>query len=281
LVVLGEHGFKKIARLDVAFPVLHGTFGEDGTIQGLFEMANLPYVGGGVLASSVCMDKEICKRVLRDNGIKIVPFYTLMKYMSAGSRKNILRKAAEEFGYPLFIKPSNLGSSVGISKAKNYRELLMAAELAFRYDIKIIIEKSIRGREIECAVTGNENPQAAVPGEVIPVNEFYDYEAKYIKEGSKTIVPAEIDKKTEKKIKEIAVRSYSACGLEGMARVDFFLTESDIFVNEINTIPGFTEISMFPMMWNASGLNYKRLVERLIDLAFAREKMRASLKRSC
>ncbi len=280
LVVLGKSGAKRVTRLDVAFPVLHGTFGEDGTIQGLFEMVNLPYVGGGVLASAVCMDKEVCKRVLRDNGIKIVPFFTVMKYMSEKEKQKIMKMAAKEFGYPLFVKPANLGSSVGISKAKNADGLRRAVRFAFRYDIKVIIEKSISGREIECAVMGNERPEAAVPGEVIPVNEFYDYEAKYIKEGSKTVVPADIDRKTERLVKETAVKAYVACGLEGMARVDFFLSGKELFVNEINTIPGFTGISMFPMMWKACGLSYKKLVRRLISLAFARERQRSSLVRS-
>lgn len=280
LIVFDKNKTKRVARIDVAFPVLHGTFGEDGTIQGLFEMANLPYVGGGVLSSALCMDKEMCKRVLRDNGIKVVPFYTIMKHYDKEMQRRILKRAISEFGFPLFVKPSNLGSSVGISKAKDYKGLLKAVDLAFRYDLKVIVEKAIKGREIECAVIGNERPIAAVPGEVIPVNEFYDYEAKYLKDGSKTIVPAEISKKIEKKIKEIAIKSYIACGLEGMARVDFFLTEDEIYVNEINTIPGFTEISMFPMMWKAEGISYKRLVKKLIDLALLRDKKRSTLLRS-
>ncbi|MCX7944045.1 MAG: D-alanine--D-alanine ligase [Deltaproteobacteria bacterium] len=280
LLVFGRDRAVEFIRLDVAFPILHGTFGEDGTIQGLFEMVSLPYVGGGVLASAVCMDKEICKRVLRDNGIKIVPFYTLMKHMSEREKVCILKNVVREFGYPLFVKPANLGSSVGISKVKNSNELEKAIAIAFRYDTKIIVEKGVVGREIECAVIGNEKPQAAVPGEVVPINEFYDYEAKYIKSGSKTIVPADLDKKTEKLIRALAIKSYIACNLEGMARVDFFLTENDIFVNEINSIPGFTEISMFPMMWEASGLNYKRLIGRLIELALERKKVRDELLRS-
>ena len=280
LITIGRGKGRVITRLDVAFPVLHGTFGEDGTIQGLFEMANLPYVGGGVLASSVCMDKEICKRVLRDNNLPIVPFYVLMSYMSVSLKNRIMRQAIGEFGFPIFIKPANLGSSVGISKAKNPSQLRKGVRSAFTYDEKIILEKSITGREIECAVMGNEKPIAAVPGEVVPVNEFYDYEAKYLKEGSRTIVPADLDRKTADRIREMAVKAYTSCGLEGMARVDFFLTSRGIYINEINTIPGFTEISMFPMMWKASGLSYKDIIRRLIDLAFERDSRKAKLVRS-
>lgn len=280
LIVLGSGGVRRVAILDVAFPVLHGTFGEDGTIQGLFEMANLPYVGGGVLSSSVCMDKEICKRVLRDNGIKVVPFFSLLSYMSDSERGEIIKSAIKNFGYPLFVKPANLGSSVGISKAKDYKGLLNAIKVAFKYDVKIIIEKAIFGREIECAVIGNEEPKASVPGEIIPINEFYDYEAKYLKEGSKTIVPADLDSKRVRLIKDIAIKAYKACGLEGMARVDFFVTKREIYVNEINTIPGFTEISMFPMMWKAEGIEYRELINNLIDLALSRDRARRCLVRS-
>jgi len=279
LLVFEKQRVKYVTRLDLAFPVLHGTFGEDGTIQGLFEMANLPYVGGGVLASSLCMDKEICKRILRDHCIDIVPFYTIKKYAGKKEQRDILEASIKSL-FPLFVKPANSGSSVGISKAKDYRALIKAVKLAFKYDNKIIVEKSISGREIECAVLGNDKPIAAVLGEVVPINEFYDYEAKYIKDGSKTIVPAPIDNATAKKIKEIAIKAYKACELEGMARVDFFLTKKEVFVNEINTIPGFTEISMFPMMWAADGLDYKRLIKRLIDLAFSRDRMRSKLLRS-
>ncbi|MGB9599831.1 MAG: D-alanine--D-alanine ligase family protein [Myxococcota bacterium] len=280
LLILKGKKFVYVDKIDVAFPVLHGTFGEDGTIQGLFEMANIPYVGGGVLASSVCMDKEICKRILRDNGIKIVPFYILKREMPDKEKKGIVNKAIREFGFPLFTKPANLGSSVGISKAKSRLQLEDAIRLAFKYDTKVIIEMFIKGREIECAVMGNQEAKAAVPGEVIPVNEFYDYEAKYIKEGSKTEVPARLSKSISEEIKRVAIRAYQVCNLEGMARVDFFLTDNEIFVNEINTIPGFTKISMFPMMWKAEGLSYKMLVKRLINLALLRDRIKRSLIRS-
>jgi len=280
LIVIDGSRSITVAKLDVAFPVLHGTFGEDGTIQGIFEMANLPYVGGGVMASSVCMDKEICKRVLRDNQLPVVPFYVLFSYMTESMIEKTLREVVKEFGFPLFVKPANLGSSVGISKAKDMRQLREGVRVAFKYDEKIIIEKGITGREIECAVMGNERPEAATPGEVIPVNEFYDYEAKYIKEGSKTIVPARLDKRTVRLIREMSIRAYISCGLEGMARVDFFVTDKEIYINEINTIPGFTEISMFPMMWQAAGMKYNELIQRLIDLAFERHIRRGKLVRS-
>lgn len=281
LIAIENGKMRFVTQIDVAFPVLHGTFGEDGTIQGLFEMAGLPYVGAGVLGSSVCMDKEICKRILRDNGLKITPFEILKMAMTEVEKGEIISKAIERFGFPIFIKPANLGSSVGISKALNYKKLKSGIEDAFMFDSKVILEKCISGREIECAVMGNEVPEAAVPGEVVPVNEFYDYEAKYLKEGSRTIVPADLSREVVDLIRDLAIRAYKSCELEGMARVDFFLTaENEVYINEINTIPGFTEISMFPMMWMAEGMNYGQIIKRLISLAFDRQRIMSRLRRS-
>ena len=259
-------------EIDVIFPVLHGTFGEDGTVQGLLELADLPYVGAGVLASAVGMDKDVMKRLFRDAGLPVVPWELALRADWEKNSLQVRKRIEKKLRYPLFVKPANLGSSVGISKVHNRRELPAALDLAAQYDRKILVEKGIDAREIECAVLGNDQPQASVPGEVVPVNEFYDYEAKYITEGSELRIPAPLVSRQTKRVQELAVRAFRAIDGAGMARVDFLLDRATgkLFLNEINTIPGFTSISMYPKLWEASGLSYPQLLDRLIDLALER-----------
>ena len=261
-----------IGALDVVFPVLHGPFGEDGTVQGLLKLANLPFVGAGVLGSAVGMDKDVMKRLLRDAGIPIAKF---LVFDGAAKKTINLARVRRELGLPVFVKPANLGSSVGISKVSRPSEFSRAVNEAFRYDNKILIEENIGGREIECAVLGNENPIASVPGEIITGHSFYSYDAKYIDDkGARLVIPAELRRPVARRVQELSVRTFEVLCCSGMARVDFFLRgRSEIFVNEINTIPGFTQISMYPKMWATSGLSYPRLIDRLIQLA--RQKFRA------
>jgi D-alanine-D-alanine ligase len=260
--------------IDVVFPVLHGTFGEDGTVQGLLELADLPYVGAGVLASAVSMDKEIMKRLCRERGLPVVEYVTWLRG-SAG-------RPSLPFDFPVFVKPANLGSSVGISKAKNQDELDAALCLAAEYDSKIIVERGIAGREFECSVLGNDNPEAAVPCEILPSREFYDYEDKYLLERAQVRLPADIPPELSDEIRRLAVECYRAVGCEGMARVDFLFENAAgrLYINEINTIPGFTSISMFPKMWAESGLAYPALVDRLIELALERHRRQRATKYS-
>ncbi|MFN0171842.1 MAG: D-alanine--D-alanine ligase family protein [Bryobacteraceae bacterium] len=250
--------------IDVVIPMLHGTFGEDGTVQGLLELADLPYVGPGVMASSVSMDKDMMKRVCRERGVPVVDYVVLTRDNLDAGRVTL--------GYPLFVKPANLGSSVGISKVKHAGQLKSALEEAAQYDRKIIVERGIEGREFECSVIGNGQPRASVPCEILPSREFYDYDDKYLLDAAQTVVPAGLPPEATAELQRLAVESYIAVGCEGMARVDFLLESSTgrLFVNEVNTIPGFTSISMFPKMWEASGLPFSQLVERLIDLALER-----------
>ncbi len=261
-----------IGAVDVVFPVLHGPFGEDGTVQGLLKLANLSFVGAGVLGSAVGMDKDVMKRLLRDAGIPIAKF---LVFDGAAKKTINFARVRRELGLPLFVKPANLGSSVGISKVSRPSEFSRAVNKAFRYDNKILIEENIGGREIECAVLGNENPIASVPGEIITGHSFYSYDAKYIDDkGARLVIPAQLPRPVARRVQELSVRSFEVLCCSGMARVDFFLRgPSEIFVNEINTIPGFTQISMYPKMWAASGLSYPRLIDRLIQLA--RQKFRA------
>ena len=265
--------------LDVIFPVLHGTFGEDGTIQGLFELAGIAYVGSGVLGSAAGMDKDVMKRLFVEAGLPIVKHVTLLR---AGWEKNPRKAIAQverALRYPVFVKPANLGSSVGISKAHNCKELGPALALAARYDRKLIVEEGVggkraRAREFEVAVLGNDSPQASVVGEIVPGKEFYDYEAKYLSEGSVPVIPARISRAESKNIREMAVAAFRACDLAGLARVDFLMDpvgRQRIFVNEVNTMPGFTQISMYPKLWEASGLSYTSLITRLIELALERQ----------
>jgi D-alanine-D-alanine ligase len=256
--------------IDVVFPIVHGTFGEDGTVQGLLELADLPYVGAGVLASAVAMDKEIQKRLCIERGLPVVDF--LVTFRDESGLENICQR----FPFPLFVKPANLGSSVGISKAKNCEELRAALALAGRFDRKIIVERGIAVREFECAVLGNRDPIAAVPCEIVPSRDFYDYEDKYLLGESKTVLPADLTPEQTREIQRLAVECYRAVDCEGMARVDFFLEASSgkFLINEINTLPGFTSISMFPKMWEAAGLPYPQLLDRLIELALERHRER-------
>jgi len=265
-------------QVDVIFPVLHGTFGEDGTVQGLLELAGIPYVGGGVLASAAGMDKDIMKRLFRDAGLPVTRWVLVLRREWAQEPARVRKRLEKEIRYPLFVKPANLGSSVGISKVRKARELGPALDLAAQYDRKILVERAVEAREIEVSVLGNDRPEASVPGEVVPVNEFYDYEAKYIKEGSELIIPAKLAPRQAQRIRELAVRAFRAVDCAGMARVDFLLERrtGKLFICEINTIPGFTPISMYPKLWEASGIPYPQLIDRLVELALERhqEKVR-------
>jgi D-alanine-D-alanine ligase len=265
-------------KLDVVFPILHGPFGEDGTVQGLLKLADIPFVGPGVLGSAAGMDKDVMKRLLRDSGIAIGKFLAVRSSEATPSFDLVTKT----LGLPFFIKPANMGSSVGISKVHDEAEYLPAVTRAFQFDTKIIIEEFIPGRELECAVLGNENPAASVPGEVIPSHEFYSYDAKYLDEnGASLQIPARLPGQTAKRVQELAIQTFKALCCEGLSRVDFFLREDgELLVNEINTMPGFTKISMYPKLWEASGLSYTDLISKLIDLAFERYAKEKSLKTS-
>jgi D-alanine-D-alanine ligase len=262
---------ERLAEIDVALPVLHGPFGEDGTVQGLLELAGVPYVGAGVAASALCMDKDLFKKVLRDSGIPVARHHALR-----------LRDPIENpFGYPVFVKPARLGSSVGISKVHSEAELAPAVELARRHDEKVLVEEFVAGTEVECGVLGNLDspPIASVVGEIVPHAEWYDYAAKYDEGGSDIIVPARIDDATAARVQELAVDSFIATDCEGMARIDFFVREGgEVVVNEINTIPGFTETSVYARLFEASGIPYPQLLDRLIDLALERHERRSKLE---
>jgi D-alanine-D-alanine ligase len=261
-------------EIDVVFPVLHGTFGEDGTIQGLFELADLPYVGAGVLGSSVSMDKEMMKRVCAERMLPIVDYVTVTR------EKPDLEKICEHLPFPIFVKPANLGSSVGISKAHDARELEAAVALAAQYDRKVIVERAIVGRELECAVLGNDRPVASLPCEILPSREFYDYDDKYLLDRAGTKVPADLPAEKTEELRRLAVECFRAVECEGMGRVDFLLEESTgkLYINEINTIPGFTSISMYPKMWEASGMGFAALIDRLIELALERQERKKATK---
>jgi len=253
--------------IDVVFPVLHGTFGEDGTVQGLFELADLPYVGANVLASAVSMDKDMMKRVCRDRGLPVVEYMVIER-----GAPNPADAVARELPFPIFVKPANLGSSVGISKAHDLSELKKALEVAAEFDRKIIVERGIEGREFECAVLGNDDPKASAPCEILPSREFYDYEDKYELNLARTVVPADLPESETREIRRLAVECFKAVGCEGMGRVDFLREDGTgkLYINEINTIPGFTSISMYPKMWAYSGIPYSELIDRLIELALER-----------
>jgi D-alanine-D-alanine ligase len=270
-------------RLDVVFPVLHGPYGEDGTVQGLLELANVPYVGAGVLASSVGMDKAVMKLVFRACGLPGVEHLTLLRGAWIARRAEIASEITDRLGFPVFVKPANLGSSVGISKARNREELEPAIDLAASFDRKVIVEAAVpHARELECAVLGNDEPEASVVGEVVPSREFYDYEAKYLEEGSRVIIPARLTETQSAEIRRLAVEAFKAVDCAGMARVDFLMAgrTRKICVNEINTIPGFTTISMYSKLWEASGLSYPELLDRLVELALARHADKQQLRTS-
>jgi D-alanine-D-alanine ligase len=258
--------------IQVVFPVLHGTFGEDGCVQGLLELAGLPYVGSGVLGSALAMDKILMKTVFARHGFPQARFIGLMRWEWQQAAAEVISRLEEEIGYPCFVKPANLGSSVGVSKARNREELSRALGEAALYDRKIIVEENIEGREIELSVLGNNLPEVSVPGEIIPSNEFYDYEAKYLSGSSQLIIPADLPDPVVARLQELAKEAFLALDCAGMVRADFFVRRSDnqVFINEVNTIPGFTKISMYPKLWEASGLKYLDLLDRLIQLALER-----------
>jgi D-alanine-D-alanine ligase len=270
-------------NVDVIFPVLHGTFGEDGTIQGLLELADIAYVGAGVLGSAAGMDKDIMKSLFLAAGLPIVKHVTILRSAWESDPKKVEKLVSNKLKYPVFVKPANLGSSVGISKAHDRKELAPAIEEAAKFDRKIVIEQGVGGkkgkaREIECSVLGNDNPSASLPGEIVPGKEFYDYTAKYLDEGSQLIIPAKLSKAQTKKIQELAIKAFQAVDCSGLARVDFLMEPGGssgkgggkIYLNEINTMPGFTSISMYPKLWGASGLGYADLIDRLIQLGIER-----------
>lgn len=264
--------------VDVVFPVLHGTFGEDGTVQGLLELAGLPYVGAGVLGSAIGMDKDTQKRLFKEARLPIVPYLAIQRSRWERDRADVLREIKKKFRFPVFIKPATLGSSVGMTRVKAAHKLPAALDAAGEFALKILIERAVNAREIEVSVLGNDDPRASVPGEIIPHREFYDYAAKYLEEGTRLEIPAKLTKKQVATFQDYAVRAYRAIDCCGMARCDFFLEHktAKIYVNELNTIPGFTSISMYPKMWEASGLPYTQLIDRLIELALElhREKSR-------
>src|SRR5215831_16887864 len=275
--VMARRASDRAINVDVIFPVLHGTFGEDGTIQGLLELADIPYVGAGVLGSAAGMDKDVMKRLFAAAGLPIVKHLTILRSQWESNSKRVTREVEGKLRYPLFVKPANLGSSVGISKVRNRKELGPAIEMAAGYDRKVVIEQGVGGkkhkaRELECAVLGNDEPQASTVGEIVPAAEFYDYNAKYIDEGSQPVIPAKISRKQMKDVQEMAVRAFKSVDCSGLARVDFLMDPKNgkLYLNEINTMPGFTSISMYPKMWAASGLEYPKLIDRLIELALER-----------
>ena len=269
--------------LDVIFPMLHGPYGEDGTIQGLLELANIPYVGAGVLASAVGMDKGAMKVHFAARGLPVCPYRVVLRHEWKANAAKVSAELEKALEYPMFVKPANLGSSVGISKVKTAADLAPAMDLASSFDRKIVIEAAVPdAREIECAVIGNDAPEASVPGEIIPSREFYDYESKYLDEGSKAVVPADLPKKTADQIRKLSIEAFKAIDGAGMSRVDFLLSRTDgsLWVNEVNTIPGFTTISMFAKLWAASGTDYPALLDRLISLALERHADKQYLRTS-
>jgi D-alanine-D-alanine ligase len=269
-------------KVDVVFPVLHGTFGEDGTVQGLLELAGLPYVGAGVLGSAVGMDKDLQKRLFEQAGLPIVPYLAIRRAEWEKDRAGVTRLIRGKLRFPLFVKPATLGSSVGMTRVTKPAGIGKAMDLAAEFGLKILAERGITGREIEVSVLGNEEVRASIPGEIVPHREFYDYTAKYLEEGTKLLIPAPLAKKQAAKFQEYAVRAFRAIDGTGMARCDFFLESrtGKIYVNELNTIPGFTSISMYPKMWEASGLPYPELIDVLIELAFALHREKARTKYS-
>jgi D-alanine-D-alanine ligase len=275
----GGHAASKAIDVDVIFPVLHGTFGEDGTIQGLLELADIAYVGSGVLGSSAGMDKDVMKKLFRDAGLPIVKHVTVLRSEWESNPKKARKRIESTLKYPVFVKPANLGSSVGISKAHDSKELPAAMDEAAKFDRKIVIEQGVGGakrkaREIECAVLGNDDSKGSTVGEIVPVKEFYDYAAKYLEEGSELIIPAKLSRVQTKQVQEMAVAAFNSCDCSGLSRVDFLMdpVTGKLFLNEINTMPGFTSISMYPKLWEASGVSYPQLIDRLIQLGLERHR---------
>ncbi|ACB83610.1 D-alanine--D-alanine ligase family protein [Natranaerobius thermophilus] len=265
--------FEKISEIDLIFPVLHGTFGEDGTVQGFLDLCGIPYVGSGVLGSSLAMDKVMMKKILRRHGLQVANYYSFKRSEWEQDRDEIIFSIEKQLSYPIFVKPANLGSSVGISKVKNREELIQGIDLAVKYDMKCLAEEFIPGKEIELSILGNDNPKTSVPGEIIPANEFYDYNAKYINNKSKLVIPAPLSETLKTKIEDMGVEAFRVLDCYGLSRVDYFVLEDqeEVYINEINTMPGFTEISMYPKLWTESGLSYSQLLTDLIYLALARQ----------
>jgi D-alanine-D-alanine ligase len=278
IVPVQQGGGRPSITVDVVFPVLHGTFGEDGTIQGFLELAGLPYVGPGVLSSAVGMDKDVQKRLFEQEGLPVVPYLAVRRSDWEREPAAVERLIKKEFRFPVFVKPATLGSSVGMTRAKTAKDLAGALNVAAEFAMKIMVEKNVTAREIEVAVLGNDDVKASIPGEIVPHREFYDYTAKYLEQGTRLVIPAVLTKKQTAQFQDLAVRAFRAIEGAGMARCDFFLEKrtGKIFVNELNTIPGFTSISMYPKLWEASGLPYPQLIDRLIELALEmhREKVR-------
>lgn len=266
--------FSRNFEADIYFPVLHGPSGEDGTIQGLLELSDIPYVGAGVLGSAIGMDKAVMKAIFMTKNIPIVRSVVLMEIEWTAQKKAVLARIRKEFNLPFFVKPSNLGSSVGITKVSDYARTSSAVQQAFLYDRKILVEEGIKGREIECSVLGNENPRASLPGEVIPSRDFYDYRDKYLEGKTSFKIPVSLPPPLTSEIQRLSIEAFKAIEGSGMARVDFFLEDKTekIFVNEVNTIPGFTEISMYPKLWEVSGLPFPSLLDELVELGFARHR---------
>ncbi len=274
---LARRASDRAINVDVIFPVLHGTFGEDGTVQGLLELADIAYVGGGVLGSAAGMDKDVMKSLFRAAGLPIVRHVTVLRSEWEASPRKVQKLVESKLKYPVFVKPANLGSSVGISKSHDRKELGPAIDEAAKFDRKIVIEEGVGGkkhkaREIECAVLGNDNPESSIAGEIVPCAEFYDYSAKYLDEGSQLIIPAKLSKSEMKKVQQLAIAAFRAVDCSGLSRVDFLMDPKSrrIYLNEINTMPGFTSISMYPKLWAASGVSYPELIERLIQLSLDR-----------
>jgi D-alanine-D-alanine ligase len=272
LVPLGGQPTEQAHNLDVVFPVLHGTYGEDGTVQGLFELAGVAYVGSGVLGSALGMDKLVQKTLWRGLGLPVVDFLAIERCRLEADPEDLLQEVEKSFGYPCFCKPVNLGSSVGVHKAHDRAELLAGLQDAARYDTELLVERGIDARELECSVLGNRDPMASVVGEVIAGEEFYSYRAKYLDAGSRTVIPADIPTHTSEQVRQLAIQAFKAVKACGLARVDFFLERgaSKLYLNEINTMPGFTQISMYPKLWEASGLSFAELVDRLVQLGLER-----------
>ncbi|HXW57293.1 MAG TPA: D-alanine--D-alanine ligase family protein [Candidatus Cybelea sp.] len=282
LVPLSSAGGQPAVSVDVVFPVLHGTFGEDGTVQGLLELADLPYVGAGVLGSAVGMDKDVQKRLFEQAGLPIVPFLAVRRSEWRNSRVEISKLVARKFRFPVFVKPATLGSSVGMTRVGSAEDIGPAMDVAAEFALKILVERGIAGREIEVSVLGNDEVRASVPGEIVPHREFYDYTAKYLEEGTRLLIPAQLTRRQVRQFQDYAVRAFRSIDGAGMARCDFFLERrtGKIYLNELNTIPGFTSISMYPKLWEASGLPYSQLIDRLIELALELHREKARTKYS-
>lgn len=283
LVMDGASSIPYLEQLDVVFSLLHGPYGEDGTVQGLLELADIPYVGAGVLASALGMDKAVMKSLFRHAGLPTADFIVVYRHDWQGKQAEVVSSIEARFQYPCFVKPANLGSSVGINKVYDRQTLIEGLDLASSYDRKILVEEFIQGREIECSVLGNDEPIASLPGEIVPARDFYDYEAKYSDDRTRLIAPVGLPKQVEAEVQDLAIRAFKAIDCAGMARVDFFLRpDGTVIINEINTIPGFTAVSMYPKLWEASGITFRELMDRLIQLALERhrEKHRSQHARS-